>query len=81
MVNFAHLLIPNLNFLLSLSKSLSQIWTFIFFISNQYGALIEKMTMREMFVSMLITGKIIEESLAFLHTQRKCAIIGTQKIS
>jgi hypothetical protein len=36
--------------------------------------------MKEMFVFMLITGKIIEGSLPFLIMQKICAKIGTRKV-
>jgi hypothetical protein len=58
---------------------LSPIWTFIFSISKQFGAHIEKTTMKEMSAFMLIIGKIIEENLLYLHILMKCAKIGIQK--
>jgi len=37
--------------------------------------------MREMFVCMLITGKITEENLQYSTIQKICAKIGIQKVS
>jgi hypothetical protein len=81
MMNFVPSHILRENSLLSLLRNSNQIWISISFISKQYGVLIEKMIMREMFVFMLTTGKITEESPQFSITQRICVKIGIQKIS
>ena len=81
MVNFVPSHILRENSLLSLLRNSNQIWISISFISKRYGVLIEKMIMKEMFVSMLTTGKIIEESPQFSIIQRICVKIGILKIS
>jgi hypothetical protein len=50
------------------------------FTSKLSGAPIEKTIMKEMCVSMLTTGKTIEENLQYFNTQKKCVKIGIQKI-
>jgi hypothetical protein len=73
MESFAHLHTLSQNCRLNLLKSSNQIWTSIFFISKQYGVLIEKMITRETYVSMLTIGKTTEESLLSLVILKICA--------
>lgn len=56
-------------------------WTFIFFISRQSGALIERMIMTVKHVFMHIIGKTTAENHQCLHTVKRCANLGRLIIS
>lgn len=79
--NSVHSLIQRPNSLLNSLKSLSLTWTSTCFTLKLYGAHIERMTMKEMFVCMLITGKTTEESQASSIIRKICARTGIQRVS
>lgn len=81
MESFVHSHILRMSYQLSLLKNSSLTWTFIYSTSRLYGALTEKMTMKEMFVFMLTTGRTTEENLQSLTILKICVKTGTQKVS
>lgn len=79
MGSFVPLHILKMSFQQNSQKSLYQIWTSTYSILKLSGVHIGKTTMKEMSVSMLITGKITEENLQSSHILKTCVHIGIRR--